>query len=531
MPAHVASVYAVDVRSSSSVGDCLPSETHLGLKRVRDRGRCVLLSPNRYHVGMSSLAVHTLYGLLNAGGLICERAFLPDDAPGKTLRSLESRTPLAGFDFVLITSSFELDWLNIPAMLEAGGVPPLRQDREARHPLVIAGGPAVTMNPEPLADLVDACVIGEIEPIASEFTAALAESGSREEVIERLEALPGVYVPAKPEYAPELGPDRARVGRLYAPDLDEVLTESVVLTPHTEFSNRFLIEVGRGCGRSCRFCLARQIYHPTRARKPATLLGRIDKALQHTRRMGLVGAAISDYPWTEELFAGLRERKAEVSVSSVRAESVSEGLLAVLGASGQETLTIAPETGTEELRRSIGKGTSDEDIVRCIKLGLVAGLPRYKLYFMVGLPGETEEDAAAIPGLIAQLRRRVPAATLSISVSPFVPKPHTPFENVSMLPESVLGRRLESVSAELHRAGIHDLTCGSARWSAAQAVLARGGRELGSALVEASLAGGGLSALKSAVRRTGRKWREYLDAQEFESGDAPWDVVGIGDRG
>ena len=523
----------------------IQAETHIALSPVRDRGRCVLVFPNAYRPAMSSLSLHTLYFLLNSRDLLCERAFLPDERPLDTLRSLESGTPLAGFDFVLITSSFELDWLNIPAMLQAGGVPPMREDRTELHPLVIGGGPAITANPEPLADMFDALVIGELEPIADAFVSTLAEADTREEVLEGLRAIStgggpvgdspnvgdttgdcaGIYLPHLPGHAPQLGTHRTRVRRLCAEDLDAFSTESVILTPHTTFGNRFLIEVGRGCGRSCKFCLARRIYQPVRAREPRLLLQRVDQALSHTRMVGLVGAAISDYPRVDELFNGLLERGVNVSVSSVRAESVTESLAAALGASGQDTLTIAPEAGSEDLRRQIGKAMTDQDILHCIGLSVPHGITRFKLYYMVGLPGQTQADVRAIPAMVASLRSRVPEAMFSVSLNPFVPKPHTPFAREAQAPEAQVRKSMSWVAGALRREGVRDITVGSARWAAAQAVLSRGGRQLGPAIVQASLAGGGYAALKSAVKRHGGNWSDYTGPQTHPEGTAPWDIV------
>jgi len=291
----------------SDVPDYLHDETHITGGPSRDHGRCVLVFPNSYEAGMSSLSVQTLYSALSVRGVTCERCFRPPERPFGTVRSFETGTLLGGFDFVLVTSSFELDWLNLPAMLEAGGVPPLRSERTEIHPMVIAGGPAVTCNPEPLADLVDACWIGEIEPLLDPLAALLRDAASREEVEEGLRALSvpadgatgraGVYLPHLPEHAPERADERTRVRRLFAEDVSAFSTESAIITPHTTFANRFLIEISRGCRRTCKFCLARGIYHPFRARPPQMLLERIDQALPHTDRVGLVGTSTAC--WSE----------------------------------------------------------------------------------------------------------------------------------------------------------------------------------------------------------------------------------------
>jgi radical SAM superfamily enzyme YgiQ (UPF0313 family) len=461
----------------------LSLETHLSLRPVRDRGRAVLVFPNTYHLGMSSLAVHAVYGLLNAADVTCERAFWE---PGtRDLRSVESATPLAGFDFVLVSTSFEMDWLQLPALLAAGGLPPLRTERDERHPILIAGGPAVTGNPEPLAELVDALVIGELEPIGPEFVHLLAQADSREEVLDALEALPGVYLPDRQAQCSAV--------RLCAPDLDAFTTASVILTPATEFGNRFLVEVSRGCGRSCDFCLARRIYHPFRARHPEGILAAVDEALPHTRRVGLVGAAISDYPWLEELLEGLRNREASLSVSSIRAESVTPGLLAALAASGQDTVTLAPEAGSDGLRAAIGKPMHESDLARAVELAVAAGLHRFRLYFMVGLPGETAADLQAIGELAGRLKALAPRTAFSATITPFVPKRHTALEAAPFGPANVVSRHLQQATAALRKAGIWDVTGESPRAAEVQELLSRGGRHLGRTLVAAK---GSLSAFR-----------------------------------
>ena len=458
----------------------LSLERHVSLRPVRSRGRAVLVFPNTYHVGMSSLAVHTLYGLLNRAQITCERAFWHPGA--RDLRSLESATPLAGFDFVLISSSFELDWLQLPVLLEAGGLPPLRQQRDERHPILIAGGPAVTGNPEPLADLVDALVIGEVEPIASQLAHLFAEADSRQQVLEALESLPGLYLPDRQEVC--------AAQRLYAPDLDAFPTASEILTPATEFGDRLLVEVSRGCGRSCRFCLARSIYHPFRVRRPQTILAAVDSALPLTRRVGLIGASVSDYPWLEELLAGLRNRGVSFSVSSLRADSLTPVLLEALAASGQDTLTLAPEAGTDALRAEIGKPMQEADLARAVEWGAAAGLRRFRLYFMVGLPGETDQDMDALGALMARLKALAPHAAFSVTLSPFVPKRHTALHDAPFGPVSLLRRRLQRALAALRQAGVFDVSGESPRAAELQAILSRGGRQLGRALVAA----GGVAA-------------------------------------
>jgi radical SAM superfamily enzyme YgiQ (UPF0313 family) len=478
----------------------------------------VLLFPNTYELGMSSLAVQTLFALANNAGLTCERAFLPA-GPLSDVRSLESDTPLAGFDFVLVTTSYEVDWLVLPAMLQAGGLPARRAERDEQYPLVIAGGPAVTCNPRPLSVVADVLVMGEVEPIAPELLGILNAAETREEVLERLATLPGVLLP---------GVSALPVKRLAAQGLDEHLTETVLLTPDTEFSNRFLIELSRGCGRSCDFCLARCLYAPFRVRRLETILRRVGQALEHTDRVGLVAAAVSDYPWVDDLATELRALGARLSVSSVRAESVSPALLRALAESGQDTLTLAPEAGTESLRRSIGKGMTDADLFAAAERARDAGLSRLKLYFMVGLPGEAKADVEAIPDLVARLRVAVPRMMVSAALGPFSPRPHTPLEREAMLPAGEIERRLRAATAQLRKAGVHDVHSGPVRWAEVQTVLSRGDEAVGEALVAGSLAGATPSALRQALRDAGLRWQDFLGALEYPPGEAPWDAVACG---
>lgn len=514
--------------------DYLEAERVIGLRPVRRHGRCVLLFPNSYELGMSNLSVHTLYGLLNRAGVVCERAFLPCDAGYDQVRSLETRLPLGAFDYVLITCSYELDWLNVPRLLERGGIPPLRAERREHNPVIVAGGPAVSANPEPVAAMMDLCWIGEIEPLASQFIQACAEGKSRQDFLGRLEDAGasieadrqcGVYVPGREEHGSDPGLERQPVHRLFAGDLEASCTESVILTPHTTFADRFLIEVGRGCPHNCRFCLGRQLYDPMRVRSAQMLMRRIEPALEHTGQVGLVGAAVSDHPQINELATELADRGVSLSVSSVRADRVQEPLLAALGRSGQVTLTVAPETGTERLRRQIGKPIRDSDLHRCIELGLAHGIRRYKLYFLVGLPGEEDNDLSAIVHLMESLKASAPEATFVMSISPFVAKPHTPFSEERQLTRAELARRIESVVKPLRKMQIGDVTSGSARWAEVQGVLSRGGRELGEAIVRASAAGGKYSDFKSAVQALGRDWQEYLEPREDAEAERPWQVV------
>ncbi|MBU0610590.1 MAG: B12-binding domain-containing radical SAM protein, partial [Armatimonadetes bacterium] len=331
-------------------------------RRTATPRRGVLLFPNSYAVGMASLATHALYAALNArDAMAWERAFA-GTAEGSTgpraLCSLESGAPLRDFDVIAVTSSYELDWPAIPAALAAGSVAPLRRERRESGPapLVIAGGPAITTAPLPLAEIYDAAYIGEIEPALPALCEALALANPQE-TLERLAAIPGFFVP---ELHGE--PRPGMLPRQCARDLDNFETASAILTPRSEFPNRFLVEIGRGCGRGCSFCLARQIYRPLRWRSLPRIMDTVRRGLRHTNDLGLIAAAVSDYPDLPGLCAALATLPPEVnlSTSSIRLESASAELLALLAGHGQRTVTYAPEAATERLRGAIGK-TLGED--------------------------------------------------------------------------------------------------------------------------------------------------------------------------
>ena len=486
--------------------------------------RGVLLFPNSYAVGMASLATHTLYASLNAmDGMAWERAFVAT-AGGPTgsrrLCSLESGAPLRDFDVIAITSSYELDWPAIPAALAAGGVPPLRPERREIKgaPLVIAGGPAITAAPLPLAEIYDAAYIGEVEPALPALSEALALP-DRQETLERLAAIPGFFVP---ELHGE--PRPGMLSRQCARDLDDCETASAILTPHSEFPNRFLVEIGRGCGRGCSFCLARQICRPLRWRSLANLMDTVRRGLRHTSDLGLIAAAVSDYPDLPGLCAELAALPpaVNVSTSSIRLESASADLLALLAGRGQRTVTYAPEAATESLRGAIGKALGDDALFAAVERAAAAGLRRVRLYLMVGLPTETPEDRAAIPDLARRLTDAFPRLTFHCSVGAFSPRPHTPFELESVAPLRDLRKWLAAAQRSLRVLRRVEVTTDSARWAAMQAALSRADERLGRALVRHQ--GTGHSGLMQALAAEGLDWDELTGPQDA-GGALPWKVV------
>lgn len=455
-----------------------------------------LLYLNNYHIGMSSLAVHSLYRLLNSlPQMACDRAFAdPQHTSNTPLTALESGQRLDDFDLITVSTSFELDWLTLPTAFQRGGIPPLRKKRDSRHPFIVGGGPCFTSNPAPVLDFFDAIYIGEIEP-ALPYLSELPHI-PRAKWDEYLAEFPGFIVPDLTDH---------RTMRRTLIDIDAFHTDTAILTPHTAFADRYLIEMGRGCGRGCSFCLAGQIYRPVRYRRPEVLMHRILHALRYTKKIGLVAASVSDYPWLDQLCDTLDAvgSPVDVSVSSLRIDGKNDRMYELLARSGQHSATFAPETGTEKLRNTICKRLTDAQIIAGIEAAVAAGLRAIKLYFLVGLPGETQKDRDAIPQMVTELGVRFPQCTWSISVNPVVPKPHTHFERIAIPDARTMRRTMRQLGAKLSKLPRTEFHAGSARWAAVQAIISRAGSELTPAILEASDAGADFGSVRTAFARVG----------------------------
>jgi radical SAM superfamily enzyme YgiQ (UPF0313 family) len=484
-----------------SAGDLLNAE----IGTIRKRGaaiRVALVYPNQYAPAMSNLGYQTVYRLLNRiEEVSCERVFLPQHS-GQTPQSIESAAPLRSFDVVAFSISFENDYPNVLTLLQQAGIPLQAVARKAEHPLVIAGGVACMLNPEPLAPFFDAFLLGEAEAMLSVFFATVAEfgpsAGTERKALLRACArrVPGTYVPIfyRPEYFTDgtlsdfqpIEDVPATVQRTYLENLEAVSTCSAVVTPYTTFDRTFLIEVGRGCPHGCRFCSAGFIYRPPRFRPLSLLQACMLQGLETTERIGLVGAAVSDLPAIGELCRQALERQARLSFSSLRADALDPPLLEVLRRSRVKTATIAPDAGSERLRRVINKGIDEETILRAVEILVAEGIPNLKLYCMVGLPTETEADVQAIVELckrikhtflrVSRSRRRIGEITLSLNC--FVPKPVTPFQWVAMDEGATLKQKLRLVREGLKKTANVRVHADVPRWAYLQALLSRGDRRV-----------------------------------------------------
>lgn len=487
-----------------------------------------LVYPNAYYLGMSNLGIHALYKLLNSHDkVVAERAFREEEDGDNQSPpiSLESQRPLSDFAVIAFSISYELDYFNVARILKASGIPLYAADRDERHPLVIAGGPPVMANPMPLSPFFDCLCIGEAEPIVPSILPVIAEGigGKRRDLLKSLAALPGVYVPQHHSGKP--------VVRQWAKNLDDFPVASVILTPDTELGDLYLIEVERGCNWGCRFCLTSQAFHPMRYRSLDSLITQAEVGLKYRRRLGLVGAAVADHPQIEELMTKLSQMGAKLSVSSLRIAPLSGVVLRELAKGGARTVTLAPEAGSQHLRQVIKKGISEEDILEAMRRVAEQGIKQVKLYFMIGLPSETDQDIEKIINLSLECKRildsQQPGSRLTLNFSPFVPKAGTPFQWLPMAQPAILNHRLSLLKSGLMPKGIK-IKAESPAWSQVQGVLARGDAELAEVL--ANIEELSLSGWRKAVVKYNIDVDFYAHQRWNIKQRLPWDMIDSGTK-
>ena len=495
----------------------LAAETRLFSASPDGESPVCLIYPNRYPVGMANLGFQAAYRIFSQDPHCrCERAFLPDPdeaaALSRTrtpLASLESQRPLADFELLAFSLSFETDYLHILDILAAAHLSLLAAERQDRHPLVIAGGPATFLNPEPVADFIDLFLIGEGEDMIPEFLDRYAQfrpAGlSRSERLQRLSALDGAYLPSqfRPHYHDDgpltrldySGPGRPSVRRRLVRDLDASPTRSQLLTPEAVFGDMYLIETSRGCEWGCRFCAAGYMYRPVRYRSVEHLKQQVTAGLKERSTIGLVGAEMASQPGIAGLCQFIGQAGGRASPSSLKADMVSRELAAALGDNKNHSVTLAPEAGSERMRRLINKNLTEPEILRAAEWLVGGGVQSLKLYFMLGLPTEAQEDVEAIADLSRNIYTRVRASgavvgSLTLSVNAFSPKPWTPLQWEPM--ESLGGLRVKLSGLRKRLAGLPRLRVDteSPREAYYQTLLSRGDRRTGGLLLAMHRAGG-----------------------------------------
>jgi radical SAM superfamily enzyme YgiQ (UPF0313 family) len=513
-----------------------------------------LVYPNTYAVGMSNLGLQTIYWHLNQlPDVVCERVFLPEPGDMDELRrtntrpfSLESQRPLSDFHLIGFSITYEGDYINALRLLALSGIPLRTTERRPQDPMVLMGGVCAFSNPEPMAPFMDFIVVGEGEELVGELIAAYREGDrDREAFLDRLVALPGVYVPERytVSHHPEgtiadvlpHGDAPAVVVKRRLREVDRFETLSLIKTPNAEYGHMALLEVGKGCGRGCRFCLEGQIYRPVRHRSVPALaesVGRI-AADPANRRVGLVGACVSDYPWLGDLLKVVEANGLELSISSLRADSLTPELVAALARGGHRTLTVAPEAGTERLRRAIRKAITDEQLLAACDLVRRHGIPNLKTYFMIGQPTETAEDVEAITDLAHRMLERLrvldptgrPFGRLTLSISSFVPKPWTPFQWAPFDAVESLQHKLERIKHGVRRFANVRVLHENPREAALQALLARGDRRVGDFLELAAQRDGDW---RSALRQWEVDPAFYTSRERSVAERLPWDHFEVG---
>jgi radical SAM family uncharacterized protein len=512
-----------------------------------------LVYPNTYAVGMSNLGFQTIYRHLNAiPDVVCERVFMPEPADLEAMRraeippfSLESLRPLSEFHLVGFSVTYEGDYINVLRLLRMAGIPARAAARRPHDPLVLMGGVCAFSNPEPIAPFMDFVVVGEGEELVVEMIAAYrAGYRDRAGLLGALAGLDGVYVPERYEIA--YGDDGgiadvaardgapAIVAKRRLRNVNAFETVAAVKTAQAEYGHMALLEVGKGCGRGCRFCLEGQVYRPVRHRSVDALRETVERmAAAGERRIGLVGACVSDYPWLGDLLKVVEDNGMELSISSLRADSLSEDLVAALARGGHRTLTMAPEAGTERLRRAIRKSITDDQLMTACDLVRAHGIPNLKTYFMIGQPTETTEDVEAIPDLAERMLERLrildprgrPFGRLTLSVSSFVPKPWTPFQWAPFDGADSLQAKLEIIKRGVRRFSNVRVLHENPREAALQALLARGDRRVGDFLELAA-------SYDGDWRRALREWDGdaafYTTRRRALDERLPWDHFDVG---
>jgi radical SAM superfamily enzyme YgiQ (UPF0313 family) len=531
--------------------DLLSKEVGYIRKPHGGRLRVALAFPNTYFVGMSNLGFQTVYKLFNAEpDIVCERVFLPPKtelaaqlASGAPLLTIESQTPVADFDVLAFSVSFEWDYTNVLTLMRLAGLRPRAEARTGRDPLVLIGGAVTFVNPEPLAPFADAIAAGEGEMLIPSLLQAFNAASDRADLLRLLATERGFYIPSFYDvryaengtiaaFVPREGtgaPPVVKKASLKSTDaVDPPAT--MIFTPDTEFGSRFLVEVVRGCANLCRFCWAGYNYLPVRAFPKDRILQLAEQARSHSSRVGLVSIALCDHPEIEEILTRLSGMGYAISPASLRLDDITPRIVQLLKESGERTITIAPETGSDRLRRVINKTITNDEILASAEMIFASGIENLKLYFMIGLPTETDDDLVAIRDLVVQLRGIMLAhgrgrghlGKIVGSVNPLVPKPGTAYQWLPMEDDTLVERKIQRMRGLM--AGIDNVyfNIKSERHSFYQALLSLGDRRVAPAIEAAERNGGNWRA---AVAETGVDADFFVFRDRSHDPVLPWDII------
>lgn len=480
--------------------------------------RTALVYPNTYNTGMSSLGFQTVYKLANEIDFVaCERFFLPNNSPKQdqqSLKSLESGFPLKNFDIILFSISFENDFLNIVKILQKAGIPLRSSDRYQNHPLIVAGGIACILNPEPISYFMDCFLLGEAECMLEKFFSFFMRQKNNQSFLQRLEEkIPGAYVP----FTHDKNTDYIKKSKIkvqYQKNLDNTFTHTCILSSNTTFKNTFLIEISKGCPYACKFCSAGFFYHPLRNYPLKNIKQSIDKAKGKTDRIGLVSSAIADHPDLLEICDYGLENGFKLSFASIRTNKINDEIISKLVKSKTKTVAIAPETGSQRLRDIINKQITDKQILLSTKKLVEAGIINLKIYYIIGLPFENNDDIYAIVDLTKKIkqvflqasRKKSKIGTITLSINPFIPKPFTPFQWALMEKKSILKDKMNIIRQGLKKVPNIKLNFESLRKAQINAFLSLADKKAGKVIED---------ALKYGWQAAIRKNKDFIEGSNL----------------
>jgi len=541
------------------------------------RLRVALCYPNTHSIGMANLGMHTMYELFNKiPEVSCERVFLPDDFEMREyekartpLLSLETQTPIRDFDVVAFSISFETDYLNMAKMLQLSGIPVWAKDRNHFHPLVVMGGAASFLNPEPIADFTDIIAVGEGEILVYQLVDAILEYGNKEDILLNLAKIGrGFYIPSLYDvvynddgtifdYLPKEKGVPKKVGRAlsavnpkegtlrralkrgetelanFLVNQDIFCPSTSVWSPNAEMGDRLLVEISRGCSQGCRFCWAGYNYYPPRVVPAKDILAKAREWRSKTDKIGLVSTAVCDHPEISTILRELRAMDYRISVSSLRLDQISDELLDALVESKDQQIAVAPETGSDRLRRVINKNLTNDEIVDICGAVFDRGMLTIKLYMMVGLPTETPEDLDEMFVLVERIKNRMleagkkfgRAGKIIPSLNGFVPKPNTPLQWDGICNEKELKQKIKYVCKGLSRIPNVEVRFMSAKIAHEQALFSSGDRTVSKVIEAAARTGGNI---RETLRQLNFDDAFHISRDRSYNEFLPWSIVDSG---